>query len=179
MTRRADNLAHLHDTTADLFGGLQVSTPAGDLPAVRVDIGWSAWRSVLPATAGYWQRWRFWLALWRHFGRARYLVQIDNQYQIATSLRISRRQGSAGLDVLLIQSATPWQGLWQRLLRHRASAQRQHLVGHHIRVSRHPVELADAVLPSVPGTATAGASCPEALLDRLRGCELPLEIRDH
>lgn len=178
MTRRADNLANPHDTTADLFGGLHVSTPDGDLPASRVDIGWSAWRSALTTEASRWQRWHFWLALWRHFGQARYLVQIDNQYRLATSLRISRRSGS-GLDILLVQSAGPWQGLWQRLWRRKDSPERKHLSGHRVRVSRYPAELAGADLPVTTSQATAGKPCPEALLDRLRRCGLPLEISDH
>lgn len=179
MTRRANNQVSPDQTTADLFSDLQVNTPAGDLPALRVDIGWAAWRSALAATAGHWQRWRFWLALWRHFGRARYLVQVDNQYQIATSLRISRGARGAGLQVLLVQSATPWQGLWQCLLRRRGSPRRQYLSGHEVRVSRHPAGLAEAVLPVVPSPAPGGNRCPEVLLDHLHHGELPLVMRDH
>lgn len=179
MTRRAKNQLSPDNTTADLFSSLQVDTPAGDLPAQRVDIGWSAWRSALTATTGRWQRWRCWLALWRHFGRARYLVQIDNQYQIATSLRICRRAQGAGLDVLLVQSATPWQALWLSLLRRHDHPRHQHILGHQVRVSRYPVELADASLPALPGQIMNSARCPEVLLDRLRQCQLPLVMRDH
>ncbi len=181
MTRRATPLARQSAapaTTADLFGGLHVHTPEGDLPAARIDIGWSAWRTALAATAGRWQRWRFWFALWRHFGKARYLVQVDSQYRIATSLRICKRVGGPGMEVLLLQSATPWQGLWQRLHRSGGGGQRISLQGSRVVVSRHPAGLAAAVLPPA-SAATATADCPEAVLDGERRCSLPLDIRDH
>lgn len=158
--------------TADLFGGLQVRTPDQDLPATRVDVGWRAWQAALAPDAGRRQRLRFWLALGRHVGRARYFVQVDQEYRAATSVSVLPRAGSADLEVRLQQTATPWQWLWQRL--RAANAGYQTLHGRQVRIARLP-EHAPAQLPDLPPD-TLGARCAEAMLDGLRGCSLPLTV---
>lgn len=172
MTQRASPTASTAQTS-DLFGGLRVRSASGDLPAARVDLGWGAWRSALADSHGRWQRLRLWLALWRHVGQARFFVQVDNEYRVATSLSIRKRAGGPGLEVRLLQAATPWQSLL-RCLRRRGPDEL--LSGYQVKVSRHPASAA-ASTPALPGLDQA--ACPEAVLDGLRPCTLPLQVDDH
>lgn len=159
--------------TADLFGGLDVRSPTGDRPAERVDIGWTAWRHT-PINSR-WQRLRLWLAIWRHLGRARYFVQIDDQYRLATSVRVRRRADGSDLDIRLLQAGNTWHALWLRL-RHGRTACEQ-LTGRDVRIARYPQTQENPDLPRLPASAAGPTGCPEALLDRKHPCQLPLHLR--
>lgn len=161
----------------DLFSGLDIVMGNSRTQAARIDAGWAAWRrGAPPADAGRLARWRFWLALWRHFGSALFFVQIDDSYHTATSVRIRYRPESGDMDVLLIQTDNVWQclwGLWQRRQGRPAPHWRKQLSGHRVVLSRYPLEQAEAVLPVLLPPA---GQCAEATLDIERPVSLPLEI---
>ncbi len=179
-------------TGRDLFSALRVSAGTDNLSgltaadannattvinASRIDIGWAAWRATPePARTSWLKRWQFRLSLWQHFGRARFLVQIDDSYHTATSLRI-RHQPEGHMDILLIQTASIGQclsGLWQQRLGKPAPAWRKQLQGRHVHVSRYPADLANASLPAV--SQLGYAACAEVLLDGQHTSQLPLHI---
>lgn len=176
---------------ADLFGGLNVKTPTGTTPASRVDVGWAAWRSAQPeAGAERRVRWRFWWALWRHFGQARFFVHIDNSYHTATSVRVRLLPETGELEVLLVQSDSLWQLLLglRRTQKARQTttsvepslhghAMRKRVLGHQVSISRYPDTLAAPSLPKVSHIAGQERACPEVTLDLQRQALLPLEIR--
>ncbi len=171
MTRRVDNLASRHDTTADLFGGLQVRMADAVVPAASVEVGWAAWRAALPPGAGRWQRLRFWLARWHQVSLARYFVQVDGEYRVASSVSLRHRPDGSGLEARLLQAATPWQLLWLRLRSDRVGIIT--LTGRQARVARMPG--APAFLPPLP---ISGAGCVEVLIDGEQGGTLPLSVND-
>lgn len=162
---------------ADLFSGLDISMGGSRTHAARVDAGWAAWRRAAPpAEAGRVARWRFWFALWQHFGSAQFFVQVDDSYHTATSVRLRHRPQEGDIEVLLIQTDNVWQclwGLWQRRQRRPAPRWRKLLHGQRVSLSRYPLEQAEAMLP--PLQAPAGA-CSEAVLDLQRPISLPLTI---
>ena len=175
----------------DLFSALRVSAGTGspsDLTtadgndtvtnASRIDIGWAAWRACSPpAQATELQRWEFRLSLWQHFGRAKFLVQVDDSYHTATSLRIRHLPDSGNMDILLIQTASIWQclrGFWQHRSGQPTPAWRKHLTGRNVHVSRYPETLNSASLPAV--SQLGYAPCAEVLLDGQHASQLPLHI---
>lgn len=179
---------------ADLFGGLEVRTRTGSTPASRVDIGWAAWRSVQPeADAKSVLRWRYWLALWRHFGQAQFFVHIDDSYHTATSVRVRLVPKTGDLEVLLIQTDSWWQLLlslrrWHKDTRALSDdqptstrstllrGQRKCIHGRLVQISRYPVHLEVPSLPSLVKITGFNRTCPEVTLDLQRHASLPLEI---
>lgn len=167
----------------DLFQRLRITQGEGQTQAARIDVGWAAWRSRQPLPDAHWRdRLRFWLALWQHFGQARYLVQVDDCYQTASSVRVRQRQ-EGGMEVLLLQTDNIWQclaGRWRRRACGSTPAWRRLMVGQHVRVSRHPQDLTAPSLPSLPAREGETAICPEVVLDLQRPARLPLSIdADH
>lgn len=172
-------------TGRDLFSALRVSAAADSITsddsainASRIDIGWAAWRaSTEPAQASRLQRWAFRLKLWQHFGHAQFLVQVDDSYHTATSVRIRHQPEQGNMDILLIQTASIWQCL-RGLLQHRtgkaAPHWRKRVNGRLLQVSRYPAELDSASLPAV--SHLGYAACAEVLLDGRHPCQLPLRI---
>lgn len=162
---------------ADLFSGLDISTGNSRTQAARVDAGWAAWRRAEPLPeSGRLARWRFWLSLWQHFGTARFFVQVDDSYHIATSVRLRYRPEQGDIEVLLIQAETVWQcltGLWRRRQHVSAPRWRKLLRGQRVELSRYPQALA---APSLPGLHATAGSCSEAVLDLQRPISLPLSI---
>ncbi|MEO6699233.1 MAG: hypothetical protein ABIR53_06210 [Paraperlucidibaca sp.] len=146
--------------------------------ASRIDIGWAAWRACLePAKASLLKRWAFRLKLWLYFGRAQFLVQVDNSYHTATSVRIRQQPEQDNMDILLIQSVSFWQclrGRWQHRLNKPAPIWRKHLVGREVMISRYPSELDSAALPRVAHLGYQ--ACAEVLLDGQHASQLPLRI---
>ena len=172
-------------TGRDLFSALRVSSAADSttsddsaINANRIDIGWAAWRaSIEPAQASQLKRWAFRLKLWQHFGRAQFLVQIDDSYHTATSVRIRHQPEQGNMDILLIQTASIWQclrGLWQHRLGRSAPVWRKHLQGRDVHVSRYPETRESASLPNI--SALGYGSCAEVLLDGQHASQLPLHI---
>lgn len=163
----------------DLFQRLRITQGESQTQAARIDVGWAAWRSRQPAPDADWRiRLGFWLALWRHFGQARYLVQVDDCYQTASSVRVRQRQ-EGGVEVLLLQTDNIWQcllGRWLRRAGQPLPAWRRLLTGQHVVLSRHPQDLADASLPLLPVREGEPATCPEVVLDLQRPARLPLRI---
>lgn len=172
----------------DLFSALCVSTPdsASDdrsapavLRASRVDVGWAAWRaSRPPAQPSLRQRFAFRLARWQHFGQAQFLVQVDDSYHTATSIRVRHEPGSGDMEILLIQTASLWQCLRGRLHRRAGRADppwRKRVSGRSLLISRYPAGQVTASLPAVD--ALGYAPCPEALIDGRHARPLPLLIR--
>jgi len=168
-------------TGRDLFSALRVCATADSKDTVthasRVDIGWAAWRACTPPVNNRWlQRRLFNLRLWQHFGRAQFLVQVDDSYHTATSLRI-RHQPEGHMDILLIQTASFWQclrGLWLQRPGKPAPLWRKQLQGREVHVSRYPADLASASLPDV--SKLGYAACAEVLLDGRHASQLPLHI---
>jgi len=160
--------------TADLFAGLQVRMADAVVPAAGVEVGWGAWRAALPAQAGRWQRLRFWLALWRQVGLARYFVQVDGEYRVASSVSLRHRPDGSGLEARLLQAATPWQLLWRRLRGDRNGVIT--LTGRRARITRMP-EDAPPALPVLPKSAGHGP-CVEVLIDNDLAGSLPLQVSD-
>lgn len=164
----------------DLFQRLRVCQVQGETQAARVDAGWAAWRSRQPAAGARWhERLRFWLALYRHFGQARFLVQVDNTYHTACSVRV-RQLADSGLEVLLIQTDNlllNWLNQWRPGRRH-APAWRRSLQGEHVVLSRFPADQ-EASLPRLPLRDGQPVNCPEVVLDLQRPATLPLRISAH
>lgn len=146
--------------------------------AKRVDIGWGAWRSNAGLTsASLGAKARFWLALWRHFGHAQFLVQVDNSYHTATSLRLRQSEDQRHIEVLLIQTASLSQclrGLLQKRLKQPPPVWRKLLQGQTVLISRYPNDTLDALLPTLP--AHGFGPCHEVLLDSQVAAQLPLRI---
>ena len=148
------------------------------LHASRVDIGWAAWRaSAAPAPASRLKRWGFYLKLWQHFGHAQFLVQIDDSYHTATSIRIRHQPEQGNMDILLIQTASIWQclrGIVQKRLGKSTPPWRKQLSGKVMLISRYPDTQDQPVLPQV--NQLGYTACAEVLLDGLHSGELPLRI---
>lgn len=163
----------------DLFQRLRITQGESQTQAARIDVGWAAWRSRQPLPDARWRdRLRFWLALWRHFGQARYLVQVDDCYQTASSVRVRQRQ-EGGIEVLLLQTDNIWQcllGRWLQRAGQPSPAWRRLLAGQRVVLSRHPQDLADASLPRLPVREGQPVICPEVVLDLQRPAHLPLCI---
>lgn len=175
----------------DLFHALRVSSPSvtDSAPAEavnsnatyahRVDVGWAAWRANAdPAIASRVTRWAFRLKLWRHFGHAQFLVQVDDSYHTATSIRICQQPIQGHLDILLIQTASIWQclhGLWLRRRGKPKPTWRKHLTGREVLILRYPTTTPDAA--SLPDVTPLGyPPCAEVLLDSQHTSSLPLRI---
>ena len=167
----------------DLFSALRVVPATADetvsaLHASRIDIGWAAWRaSTAPQQASRLKRWAFYLKLWQHFGHAQFLVQIDDSYHTATSIRIRHQPEQGNMDILLIQTASIWQclrGLLQKQLGKATPPWRKQLSGQVMLISRYPDSQHQPVLPQV--NQLGYSPCAEVLLDGLHHCELPLRI---
>lgn len=167
----------------DLFSALRVAPATADatataLNASRVDIGWGAWRaSAVPAKASRLKRWAFYLRLWQHFGHAQFLVQIDDSYHTATSIRIRHQPEQGNMDILLIQTASIWQclrGLMQKRLGKSTPPWRKQLSGKVMVISRYPDTQDQPVLPQV--NQLGYTACAEVLLDGLHKSQLPLHI---
>lgn|GEM_PF-1850404 len=167
----------------DLFNALRVvpATATGTntvLTASRVDIGWAAWRaSTPPLQISRLKQWAFRLKLWQHFGQAQFLVQIDDSYHTATSIRVRHQPEQGNIDILLIQTASIWQcfyGLLQKQLGKAQPSWRKQISGQVIRISRYPSSQVQPVLPQVHQLGYT--HCAEAMLDGQHGCELPLHI---
>lgn len=170
-------------TGRDLFSALRVVPATADeavsaLHASRVDIGWAAWRASTTALkASRLKRWAFYLRLWQHFGHAQFLVQIDDSYHTATSIRIRHQPEQGNMDILLIQTASIWQclrGLVQKQLGKSTPPWRKQLSGQVMLISRYPDSQDQPVLPHVHQLGYT--SCAEVLLDSRHSCELPLRI---
>lgn len=162
---------------ADLFGRLDVISADADAPATCIDVGWTAWRTAAPAPdAGRRKRWRFWWQLWRHIGRARYLVQVDDHYQLATGVRIRQSANGDTMEVRLTETPDAWRSLLRHCLAgRRSSSQATLLSGREVHVSRYPAGLTSAAVPDV--SILGLAPCPEALIDGKHAAALPLQIR--
>jgi len=168
----------------DLFSALRVVPATADetvgaLHASRVDIGWAAWRATPePANATRLQRWKFRVKLWQHFGHAQFLVQVDDSYHTATSIRIRHQPEQGNIDILLIQTASLWQclrGLWLRRWHNPAPIWRKHLTGREVLILRYPTTTPDAA--SLPDVTLLGyPPCAEVLLDSRHTNSLPLRI---
>jgi hypothetical protein len=167
----------------DLFNALRVvsATAHGTdraLHASRVDIGWAAWRaSTSPLETSRLKRWSFYLKLWQHFGHAQFLVQIDDSYHTATSIRIRHQPEQGNMDILLIQTASSWQcllGLVQKQLGKTTPPWRKQLSGQVMLISRYPSSQDQPVLPDVHQLGYS--ACAEVLLDGQHSGQLPLRI---
>lgn len=170
-------------TGRDLFSALRVAFATTNemesaINASRIDIGWAAWRATPePANTSWLKRWAFRLRLWRHFGQAQFLVQVDDSYHTATSVRIRHQPEQGNMDILLIQTTSIWQclrGLWQHRLGKPAPVWRKQLIGRNVHVSRYPSDLGKASLPAV--SPLGYAACAEVLLDGQHPSQLPLRI---
>lgn len=163
----------------DLFQRLRITQGDSQTQAARIDVGWAAWRSQQPLPDAYWRdRLHFWLALWRHFGQARYLVQVDDCYQTASSVRV-RQQQEGGIEVLLLQTDNIWQcllGRWLQRAGRPSPAWRRRLTGQRVVLSRHPQDLPEASLPTLSRHDNAIIHCSEVVLDLQRPTRLPLCI---
>jgi len=167
----------------DLFHALRImpEPPIGQVSAQtarRLDVGWGAWRTNTGLTsASKIAKLRFWLALWRHFGQAQYLVQVDNSYHTATTLRLRQSDDRQHIDVLLVQTASLAQclkGLLRRRFKRDAPTWRKNLQGRVVVISRYPAAHAQPHLPALPQPGFA--PCQEVLLDSLAAAKLPLKI---
>lgn len=157
----------------DLIAGLVVRDCAGhSIAGTRLDLGWTAWLAARPLQAGRWRRLRFLLALWRHLGQAHYFVQVDDQYRVATSVRLRWQAGEDLIRVQLLQADGPWQWLWRRL--RRDPTLDLTLTGRRVQLARLPAD-AKASVPDVM-TAAGQGGCAEALLDQRLPCSLPLVV---
>lgn len=167
----------------DLFNALRVVSPTTHgtdraLHASRVDIGWAAWRaSTPPSQTSRLKQWAFRLKLWQHFGHAQFLVQIDNSYHTATSVRIRYQPEQGNMEALLIQTASSWQcllGLVQKQLGKTTPPWRKQLSGQVMLISRYPSSQDHPVLPDVHRLGYS--ACAEVLLDGQHSGQLPLRI---
>lgn len=170
-------------TGRDLFHALQITPePAprhiAAITAKRVDIGWGAWRvNAGLASATRMNKFLFWQTLWRHFGRAQFLVQVDNSYHTATTVRLRQSEDRQHIDVLLVQTTSLGQclrGLLQKKLHRAAPMWRKSLQGKVVVISRYPASLTQAELPNLPQRGFA--PCHEVLLDSQAAAKLPLRI---
>lgn len=145
--------------------------------AHRIDIGWGAW-CFHPSLSAARRRdkVRFWLALWSHFGQAQFLVQIDDSYHTATTVRLRQSEDRQRIDVLLVQTSSPVESLFGLLLikLRRPISWRKVVHGRTVVISRYPQHLSQAVLP--PLWSERFTPCHEVLLDRQTAAKLPLRI---
>ena len=178
-------------TGRDLFSALRVSSVTENASATdtvgnaktainasRIDIGWAAWRATpVPTNTSWLKRWAFRLKLWQHFGQAQFLVQVDNSYHTATSVRIRHLPELGNMDILLIQTTSIRQclrGLWHHRLGKPVPVWRKQLIGRDVHISRYPSDLSQASLPVV--SHLGYSSCAEVLLDGQHPSQLPLRI---